>query len=200
MGGHGLGSTATTIEVHAIPISPTQISAVALAGLPGRLAGAGREHGFFTHDQALDAGPAEGSAGATSRSDRQSKLCGIRVTAAVTVSTWQEMPSVMLGVIFDPADVALRTAAMLRLAAEFLPSTGRVAIAIGLVGLWQVMEGSVATLGHQSSGTIPSRHADPALVEARDGVPVGVLAAAADEIAWELAMRLALRFRQVTHW
>jgi hypothetical protein len=104
----------------------------------------------------------------------------------------------MLGVILDPADVASRIAAMLRLAAELLPSTGRVALGIGLFGLWQVMEGSVADLGHRSSGTMPSRHEDPAVVEPRDSVPTAAIAPGANEIARELAMRLILRFREVT--
>lgn len=198
--GHGWRSTATAIEIHAIPIPPTQFSATVLTALPGRLARAGRECGLFTEDQALDTGHAEAWVHAATKPDRQVPIAGVRVTSTGTVSVWREMPSDMLGVILDPADLAPRIATMLRLAAELLPRDCAAALAIGLYGLWSVMEGQAADLGHRSSGSMPARQAEAALVEARDSVPVGALESAVDEIARELALRLILRFREVTRW
>ena len=106
----------------------------------------------------------------------------------------------MLGVILDPANLAPRMAAMLRLASELLPTTGRVAFAVGLHGLSSMTEGSSADLGHRSSASLSARQAEAALVEARDSVPISSVRQAADEIARELAMRLLLRFREVMRW
>lgn len=196
---HGWRSTATAIELHAMPLPPLQLSATALSALPGRLARSGRDHGFFADDYALDTRLQEASAHAVTRPDRRIPIAGIRVMPSGSVSVWHEMPSDNLGVILDRADLAPRIAGMLRLAADLLPKSGAVALAIGLFGLVSVSEGLAAELGHRTSATMPGfgHQKESALVEARDSVPVGALSRAADEIATELAMRLLLRFREV---
>ena len=189
---------AAVVELHAIPIPSSRITATAIAEMPKRLARVGREHGLFADDQALAGAVAEEVASSSSKPDRDTPIAGMRVLANGAVSVWQEMASDSLGVILDPDDVAPRLARMLRLAADLLPQSGHVAVAVGLFNLWQVTEGSIADLGHRSSGTFPLRHDQPALVEPRDLVPAGALRSGAVEIARELATRLVFRFRAVT--
>jgi len=198
--GHGWRATATVVEVHAIPVPPRQLSATVLAAMPRQLARAGREHGLFADDHALDTGLEEASAHAATRPDRRVPTAGVRIVSSGTVSIWQEMPSDSLGVILDRTDIAARVATMLRLAAELLPQSGAVALAIGLYGLGSVAEGSAADLGRRTSASLAGfrRQTEAALVEPRDIVPVGALSRAANEVSAELAMRLLLRFREVT--
>jgi len=167
-----------------------------LAALPGRLARLGRDHGYFDDAQALDTGLGNSAAHAATRPDRNVPIRGVGVTATGTVSIWAEMPSDMLGVILDEADLAERIAPMLRMASDLVPAPSPVGLAIGLHGLGSVVEGRIGDLGRRSSASMPGfgQNKD-ALVEPRDSVPAGSLGPAANEIGRELATRLVLAFR-----
>ena len=192
---HGWRSTATIVELMAIPIAPAMVSASVLSAMPSRLARAGREHGLFDDSMALDSGATGSTAHSATRPDRNVPIAGVGITATGTVTVWQEMPSDMLGVILDRADLAGRISTMLRLAGE-LQSSGSVALAIGLHGLGSATEGSAADLGRRNSASMAGFGYDKAaLVEPRDSIPAAVIPRAADEIAAELAMRLIFAFR-----
>ena len=193
---HGWRSNATILELIAIPLTPTTTTATTLSALPGRLARLGRDHGYFDDAQALDTGLANSAAHAATRPDRNVPIRGLGVTAAGAISIWDEMPSDMLGVILDPADLAERIAAMLRIASDLVPAPSPVALAIGLHGLGSVVEGRIGDLGRRNSASIPGfgQNKD-ALVEPRDTVPAGSLGPAANEVGGELATRLILAFR-----
>lgn len=193
---HGWRSTATTLELVAIPIDPAMPTAMVLSALPARLARTGREHGFFDESHGLDTGLEHGSAYAASRPDRNVPSGALGVTASGAVVVWQELPSDMLGVILDQADVAERIAAMLRLASGLLPPRSPVALAIGLHHLGSVVEGRASDLGHRNSASLPGFGQDKsALAEPRDTVSAATIAAAASEIGRELGARLVLAFR-----
>jgi Domain of unknown function (DUF4062) len=193
---HGWRSTATTLELIAIPTSPAALSATALAALPARLARIGRDTNFFDESYALDTGVERGSARAASRPDREVPIAGLGVISSGAVVVWHEMPSDMLGVILDQTEVADRIAAMLEMVGQLLPPSSPVALAIGLHGLGSVVEGRGSDLGHRNSASMPGFGQDKAaLVEPRDAVPAAAIARAADEIGRELALRLVLAFR-----
>src|SRR5437870_12536895 len=127
------------------------------------------------------------------------RLAGIRVRRDRTVSLWVQVPSDMLGTIVDAEDIAGRTAHLLRLAADLdLSKSDEVALAVGLQGISMASEGSVKDLGKRTSASPAGfgRADDSAVVEPRDTVPSGALAAAAGEIGRALAARLLLRFRE----
>lgn len=115
------------------------------------------------------------------------------------MTVWSQLPSDSLGALLDVRDLGERTAMGLRIGAELLPSSGDVALAVGLFGRGLLSEGSVADLGRRTTATISGflHGAESAQVEPRDAVPGAALGRAADEIARELATRLLLRFREV---
>jgi len=192
----GWRSTATILELIAIPVDPATPTAIALAALPGRLARLGRDHGYFDDAQALDTGLANSTAHAAARPGRNVPIRGVGVTATGAVSIWDEMASDMLGVILDEADLAERIAPMLRMVSDLVPAPSHVGLAIGLHGLGSVVEGRIGDLGRRNSASMPGfgQNKD-ALVEPRDSVPAGSLGPAANEIGRELATRLVLAFR-----
>ena len=192
---HGWRSTATIVELIAIPTAPATLPASVLSALPARLSRIGREHGLFDDSMALDSGATGSAAHAATRPDRNVPIAGVGMAATGTLTIWREMPSDMLGVILDRADLAGRISTMLRLAGELLP-TGSVALAIGLHGLGSVTEGSAADLGRRNSASMAGFGYDKAaLVEPRDSISAAVIPRAAEEIAAELAMRLIFAFR-----
>jgi hypothetical protein len=193
---HGWRSTATSLELVAVPLNPETMTATALTALPNRLARVGREHGFFEESHGLDTGLDHSAAFAASRPDRNVAIAGLGVTSSGAAVIWHEMPSDMLGVILDQSEVAERIAGMLRIAAELLPTRSPVALAIGLHNLGSVVEGRVSDLGRRNSASMPGFGQDKgALVEPRDTVPGAAIARAAEEIGRELAARLILAFR-----
>jgi Domain of unknown function (DUF4062) len=193
---HGWRSTATTLEMIAIPVPSVTPSATALAALPTRLARIGRERDFFDESHGLETGVEQSAAYAATRPDRQVPIAGLGVSSSGAVSVWRELPSDMLGVILDPTDIAARTSQMALIAAELLPAASSAAFAIGLHHLGSVMEGKVVDLGHRTSATMPGFGQDKAaLVEARDTVPSAAVSRGAAEIGRELATRLVFAFR-----
>jgi hypothetical protein len=193
---HGWRSTATTLELIAIPLDAATPSATALSALPARLARVGREHGFFDETYALDAGIEHSAAYAATRPDRNVPIAGLGVTASGAVSVWHEMASDMLGVILEEADLAQRIARMVLIGAELVPATASVALAIGLHHLGSVVEGRTADLGHRNSASMPGFGQDrDALVSARDAVPAASMVRGANEIGRELAARMILAYR-----
>lgn len=166
-----------------------------MSALSGRLARLGRDHALFDESQALDTGVANSAAYAAARPDRDVLIAGVGVTGAGAISVWQQMPSDMLGVILEEADLAERIAVTLRLAAELAPASASLALAIGLHGLGSVVEGQVADLGRRNSATMSGFGQEKALVEPRDTVPTAALGPGAREVARELAKRLVFAFR-----
>ena len=193
---HGWRSTASILELIAIPLDPAVPTATELSALPVRLARLGRDHGHFEDSHALESGVASSAAHAATRPDRDVPIAGVGVTATGAIAVWREMPSDRLGVILDETDLAGRIAPMLRLAAELVPAGGEISLAIELAGLGSVTEGRVADMGHRTSASMPGFGYDKdARVEPRDSVPARSLGPAAQEIARELATRLILAFR-----
>ncbi len=193
---HGWRSTATTLELIAIPLDAATPTATALSALPARLARVGREHGFFDESHGLDTGIEHSAAYAATRPDRNVPIRGLGITASGAVSIWHEMPSDMLGVILDQAEVVQRIAQMVLMAAELVPAPSSVALAIGLHHLGSVVEGHASDLGHRNSASLPGFGQDrDALMPARDAVPAAALVRGANEIGRELAARLVLAFR-----
>lgn len=193
---HGWRSTATTLELIAVPLDAAPPTATALSALPARLARVGREHGLFDESHALDAGIEHSAAHAATRPDRNVPIAGLGVTASGAVSIWHEMPSDMLGVILDESELARRITEMIRVVAEVVPSTQSVALAIGLHHLGSVVEGNISDLGHRNSASMPGFGQDKsALVPPRDSVPAAALVRGASEIGRELAARQVLAFR-----
>ena len=85
---------------------------------------------------------------------------------------------------------------MVLMAAELVPATSSVALAIGLHHLGSVVEGRISDLGHRTSASMPGFGQDKdALVPARDAVPAAALVHGATEIGRELAARVLLAFR-----
>jgi Domain of unknown function (DUF4062) len=197
--GREVPSYAAILEVHLIPTAGSVLPATTLAALPNRLSRAGRDHGMFGEDRALDLVHSETGAAATTRADRQAPMAGLRVAATGGVTVWSQLPSDSLGALLDVRDLGERIATGLRIGAELLPSSGDVALAVGLFGRGLLSEGSVADLGRRTTATISGflHGAESAQVEPRDAVPAAALGRAADEIARELATRLLLRFREV---
>jgi hypothetical protein len=193
---HGWRSTATAIELIAMPLDAATPTATVLSALPARLARAGREHDFFDEAHALDTGIEHSAAFAATRPDRNVPIAGLGVNATGAVSIWHEMPSDMLGVILDQADVAQWISRAILLVAELVPGTASVALAIGLHHLGSVVEGRISDLDHRNSASMPGFGQDrAALVPARDAVPAAALTRGANEIGRELAVRLILAFR-----
>lgn len=186
------------LEVHAVAVPPVRLTASALDALPAVLARAARDTGFFTEGQALDLRTTVDAAEVVTQGDRRDLAGGVRVSPTGAVSAWQQMPSDALGVILDERDLAQRVAAILRLEAAFLPTEGKAGLAIGLFGLWNATEGSVAELGRRTSAAMNPGAAESATSDVRDTVAVRAIASSADEIARELAKRLVLAFRQTT--
>ncbi len=196
----GAYSGSTILECHVLPIaSHDAVPATILTELPRRLARAGRDHHLFGEERAVESTVREDSALVVSKPEGHERLAGIRVRRDRTVSLWVQLPSDMLGTIVDAEDIAGRTAHLLRLAADLdLSKSDEVALAVGLQGISMASEGSVKDLGKRTSASPAGfgRADDSAVVEPRDTVPSGALAAAADEIGRELAARLLLRFRE----
>ena len=193
---HGWRSTATILELIAIPLDASTPSATVLSSLPARLARIGRDHGTFDDAYALDAGIANSAAHAATKPERDVPIAGLGMTAGGAVSIWREMPSDMLGVVLDQADVEEQIASMLRIAGELVPATTSVALAIGLHGLGSVVEGRISDLGRRNSASMPGfGQSKDAHVEPRDTVPATAIGPSASEIARELAARLILAFR-----
>ncbi len=193
---HGWRSTATVLELVVVPIAAPLPTAVTLSALPGRLARLGRDHGLFDESIALDTGVANLGAHAATRPDRDVPIAGLGVNASGAISAWQQIPSDMLGVILEEADLAERVAAMLRVVADLVPASGSVALAIGLHGLGSVVEGRVADLGRRNSASMAGFGQDKmALVDPRDTVLATALGPGANEIGRELAKRLLFTFR-----
>ncbi|MFI5258880.1 MAG: DUF4062 domain-containing protein [Candidatus Limnocylindrales bacterium] len=197
--GQSVASYATVLEIHLIPTAGSPLPATTLEALPRRLSRVGRDHGLFSEDRALDLVHSEAGAAVTTRADRQAPMAGLRMAGAGGVTIWTQLPSDTLGVLLDAHDLGERIGTGLRIGAELLPSTGEVALAVGLFGGGLISEGSVAELGRRTTATITGfrRGAASAQVEPRDAVPAVALGRAADEIARELASRLLLRFRDV---
>jgi hypothetical protein len=192
------GSTSgTVLEVHVLPTTGQAIPATVLANLGKRLARAGRETGVFVEEQALSVTVDEvGATARTGAADRRELATGIRAYRDGTVSLWSQLPSDMLGVLLDEADLRERIAMALRLIADLGLAEGDVALAVGLQGLSMVSIGNIADLNHRTSGSVRlPGGADTALVEPTDTVPAPSLGPAANEIAGELATRLLMRFR-----
>jgi Domain of unknown function (DUF4062) len=193
---HGWRSTATTLELIAMPIDAVTPTAMALSAMPARLARVGRQHGFFEEVHALETGIEHSAAFAATRPDQNVPIVGIGVTANGAVCIGHEMASDMLGVILDPADLAHRIRRMVLIAAELVPANSSLALAIGLHHLGSVVEGHASDLGHRDSASMPGFGQDKdALVPARDAVPAAALTRGANEIGTELAARLVLAFR-----
>ncbi len=192
----GWRSTATTLELIAIPLPTASPTATALSALPARLARVGREHGFFDESHALETGIEHSAAHAVTRPDRNVPIAGLGITASGAVSIWHEMPSDMLGVILDQADIAERISQMVLMAEELVPATSSVALAIGLHHLGSVVEGRMSDLGHRTSASMAGFGQDNyALVAPLDSVPAAAFARGATEIGRELAARALLAFR-----
>jgi len=189
----------TILECHVLPIASLDVlPARILVELPKRLMRAGRDHGLFGEESAVDGAVREDSARVVTRReglDRRSGLCVHRDRA---VSLWLPLPSDMLGTVLDAEDMARRTLQLLRLAADLNCSNSEeVALAIGLRGVSMANEGRVADLGRRSSVSMAGLMADDSvLVEASDAIPCGALATAADEIARELVARVLLKLRE----
>ena len=100
------------------------------------------------------------------------------------------MPSDMLGVILDQADLAERITTMLRMVAELVPASGAVALVVGLPGVSAVTEGGISDLGQRNSASLTGFGRDNhALVEPRDTIPAGALSSGAVEVGREFVDR-----------
>lgn len=192
----GWRSTATVLELVAIPLPTQALTATTMSALPTRLARLGRDHTIFDESYALDTGVANSAAHAATRPDRKVPIAGLGVTDSGEISVWQEMPSDMLGVILDDADLAERIELMLRMVSELVPGSGAVALAIGLHGLGSVAEGRISELGRRNSASLSGfGQSKDALVEPRDSLAARSVQRATREIGHELAARLILAFR-----
>ncbi|MGH2966302.1 MAG: DUF4062 domain-containing protein [Solirubrobacterales bacterium] len=192
------GNTSRTVlEVHVLPtLRQMIIPATDLANLGKHLARAGREAALFAEEQGLSVTVNEaGATAATGTGDHRDRAAGIRASSGGIVSIWQGLPSDMLGVLFDEADLRARIAVALRIVADLGLTSGEVAVGVGLRGLTMASIGSISELGHRTSASLQLvSGGDAALVEPTDTVSAAVLGRAADEIARELAARLLLRF------
>lgn len=72
--GRAFPSYGAILEVHLIPTAGSLLPATTLAALPNRLSRAGRDHGLFGEDRALDLVHSETGATATTRADRQAPM------------------------------------------------------------------------------------------------------------------------------
>jgi Domain of unknown function (DUF4062) len=184
------------LECHALPLAAPRLAAVSLDALADRLAELGRLHRLFRTDQALQvASDPEGVA--VRSSDGRQPGAGLAVRRNRTASVWSELERDMLGHIVEAADLAKRTASMLRLAAEVVPADSDVALAAGLGPTDQIVEGRVSDLGRRTHAAFGSGFGRqmPARAEPEDSVPAATLRSASEEIGQELAARVLRLFR-----
>jgi len=188
-------SHAAILECHALPLAAPRLPAASLDMLADRLAELGRLHRLFQTEQALQV-TSDPESIAVSAANRGQPRAGLVVRRSRAVSLWAELERDMLGHVVEAADLTQRIAGMLRLAAEFVPHEGDVALAAGLGPTDQVVEGLVSDLGrrNQASFGLGGRRA-LARAELEDSVPAATLGSASAEIGQELAARVLHQFR-----
>lgn len=183
----GVYTGPTILECHVLPIASSDVlPATILMELPRRLVRAGRDHGLFGEESAVESTVREDSARVVSKREGHERLAGVCVHRDRTVSLWVQLPSDTFGTILDTEDIAGRTAHLLRLAAEVnVSNSEEIGLAIGLRGIAMANEGRVADLGKRTSVSLAGFGLadDSVLVEARDAIPFRPLATAADEVA-----------------
>lgn len=194
----GKQTLGTVLEVHVIPVASTALPATALADLADRLARTGREHRLFGQDRALDVGSDEDSARAIARTDGRLPFAGLRESRSRTLSVAVQLSSDMLGSLLDKSDISAKIDLALGIAADLNLATGDVAVAVALLGLQLLTEGSIADLGRRSSAALSglAHNSESIRIDPADQIPCAALGTAREEVAAEYATRLILRFRQ----
>ncbi len=188
--GSGRIAAATILEFHAVPLDALPLLVSELTGpMPGALARRGRDMGLFGDAEAVEPDSDQGAAWASGRSS------GIRVQRTRATALWRELPRDSLGAIIDPVDLASRLGMMIRMAAQSVPGELPAATAVGLSGISMAVLGSVSDLGRRQSISIGMATKDWVRAGPEDAVDGAALAAAADEIARELAARLIQAYR-----
>jgi hypothetical protein len=185
--------TASTLELHMIPVPPARLSATALEEAADSLVWHGRASGHLAQPEGVRTGAdAEYSWAAGERS-------GLRLGRSGELTIWLLLPRDSMGVVLDGRRLEEDLAGMLQLAMEVDGGrVGEFALAVALDPLeMTVTEGDVSELGRRTRVSLPGMPVStPVRVEAEDTVPARSIPYAARDLARELALRLLHAFRQ----
>ena len=193
-------SLASEVEVHALPLSGSPLSARQLRETADDLAGRLRALGIVNPSAGIDLGSdADGAWAASVDADprggwddvRREATLGVRISRLGQRSVWQRLPADRMGSLLDPDDLPARLGVLLRVLGNLTPPNDVPwALAVGIRPATTLAVGPIGSLGRRSSAQMNvSGRGDPR-VEPDEAVSVGALAEGADEACRVLAQGL----------
>ncbi|MDH2442557.1 hypothetical protein QDR37_01235 [Amnibacterium sp. CER49] len=202
--GFNVSSDRPRLEVHVVPIGVPALSRRLIeqlsAGLPQRV----RASGLVSSTEALELTPSATVAVLTvPPPTERGRWDGLKPGSLASISVYQDgavaitfnLPGDQMGTILDPQDLAMRTAAALRLAGQVdITGAAEVAIGIGLTRGSMVSAGTVTGVSRNSGQMRMS--AEPSRVEPDERISRAVLDRGADEVAAGLARALFSEFQK----
>lgn len=189
------GTESATLEVHLVPVDADARPEVRrLSALPDELVQLGRARGLFAQAQAVEAESTAPAAIAYVREPRSGTNTGLAVLRTGQRTAWETLPKGRMASIFDIEHIALRLAVLINVLLNVqAPEPGRVAPTVGLEPAILVTVGKVSD--PQPSAVTLTAHQAPVRTDLEDAIEWADLRRQVDQVAEEMAARLAATFR-----
>ncbi len=181
------------LEIHLVPVpAPSPLLVRELDAIGERLVSTGRATGLFTLAEAV-----------TTTADRENVAAfvgdrhvehGLVATRSGQCGGWVPLPRDGLGAVLDEADVTTRLLGLLTALRDVVPSTGRLAVAVGVDPVERLQRGDATEVGKRNHATLNLLQSREVRWTATDSVLAATLHSRGEEIAAELAARVVRVF------
>jgi len=186
----------TVLEIQLVPMSTALIPVATLSKLADALANTGRQGGLFSPSVGIGTDSDADHVQVFSLRERDVNDSGLLVTRGGGRGAWIELPSDMLGSVFDAKELSPRISAVLRLLMSLdVPAAERYAVAARLGSISMLSVGDARIVGNRNSASMSSLGQTDIEIPIEDSVNADAIAASADEIAAEIVARLAVRLK-----
>jgi nucleoside phosphorylase len=189
------GMEPATLEVHLVPVdADARLAVRRLSTLPNELVQLGRAHSLFGQAQAVETDSTASAAIASVREPHTGTNTGLAVLRTGQRIAWEALPKGRMASIFDIDHITERLAALIHVLLKVqVPDPGRVAPTVGLESAMLVTVGKVSD--PQPSAVTLTPHQAPVRTDPEDSIEWTDLLREVDQVAQEMAARLAAVFQ-----